>query len=379
MTTEPTPILDDPAQMDAIDKREMLRLVRELPEQCETALGIARGFRADPLPEKPNVVFMTGVGEAGLACEMAAAVLAEDSDAAIAWSRGGRIPRYVGEQSLVFLVDYAGASPLLLRNFREARARGAEVICVSSGGKLLETASREGVRVVKIPPGQPTRTALGYLIVPLVAVIEKLGLAHGSTEKLSHAVKLMKNVRETLRREVPCERNFAKRTAETLANQVPVIYGCPGYRRLVAERWSNQLGANAKQIAATGLLPDAAEGPIAAWELSDKQGAEFAAVLLADPSDKGETAEIAAAVENLLRKHPVVKVTLQGATTAEKLFHGVYLGDYVSCYLAMLYETDPSRSDNVAAIEMKLSAARFAAEQAAAPPPPATSAAEPAE
>ena len=50
--------------------------------------------------------------------------------------------------------------------------------------------------------------------MPVVVTIEKLGLAQGQIEKLSHAIKLMKNVREMLRFETPTARNVAKQTAE---------------------------------------------------------------------------------------------------------------------------------------------------------------------
>ena len=77
---------------------------------------------------------------------MAAAVLADEAEVPIISDHGGRLPSFVGESSLVFVVDYTGKSQSELRNLRDAKHRGAQVICVTTGGKLLEAATKEEVR-----------------------------------------------------------------------------------------------------------------------------------------------------------------------------------------------------------------------------------------
>ena len=41
-------------------------------------------------------------------------------------------------------------------------------------------AAKDRAKIVRIPPGQPSRTAIGYLFVPVVALFEQMGLARGS-------------------------------------------------------------------------------------------------------------------------------------------------------------------------------------------------------
>jgi len=340
--------------MQAVDKRNMLRLINELPEQCETALGIARSFSIEPPAKRPNVVFITGIGDSGAAADMAAAALADEAEIAIESDHGGKLPRYVGEDSLVIVVDYTGKSGSELRNLKEAKSRGADVICVTSGGRLLEAATSEGIRTIKIPPGQPHRSAIGYLFVPLVVTVEKLGFATGSSEKLSHAIKLMKNVREQLRFENPTARNTAKQTAQALFGKLAVIYGAPGYRSVVAARWKSQINANSKGLAFTGAFPDVAGSDISGWELVKNRSGEFGIVLLKDATDKSEVADLMAASEDVLSNFGVIEVDMRGGTTMEKLLYGIYLGDFVSYYLALLYEVNPSVTENVTLVESKL-------------------------
>ena len=354
MNTEPTPALDDLEQMQSVDVRNMLRLINELPEQYETAMGVARSFVAEPLLTKPNVVLISGIGDSAVAADMAAAALAEETDVPIVTDHGGRLPKYVGEESLVFMVDYSGKSQLTLRNCREARLRGARVICVTTGGDLRDAAAKDGIDTIKIMPGQPSRTAVGYLFAPLVVAIEQLGLATGAAEKLSHAVRLLKNVRESFRFESPTARNRAKQVAQGLCGKMVAIYGGGDYRKAVAARWKNLINTNSKALAFTGTYSNAAESEISGWETAERQCKEFAIVFLRDSSDKSELTDLVDVTKELLERFEIIDVQMTGATTVEKLLYGTYLGDYVSYYLALLYGVDPTRTRNIAHVQARL-------------------------
>lgn len=354
MELEPIPVLDDSAKMQEIDKRNMLRLISELPEQYETAMGIGRSFAIEPLPGKPSVVLIAGTGDSGLAADMAQTVLADETETPVVSDHSGRLPKYVGEDALVFVVDYPGKSQSSIRILRDAMQRKAQVICITSGGKLLETASNEGAKIVKIPPGQPHRTAIGYLFAPLVVVMEKLELAEGLTEKLSHAVKLMKSTREGVRFEYPSTRNTAKQTAEALNDKLVVIYGASGYRADVAARWKSQICSNSKIPAFTGVFPDAAESDISGWEMTGAKSKSVGIVLLKDSDDKSETADLMNAAKQILGEFTVLEVELKGATTLEKMLYGLYLGDFVSYYLALLQGVNPTITESAAFMESQL-------------------------
>lgn len=354
MTTEPIPALDDLVRMQAIDKRNMLRLINELPEQCETALGVARNFALEAFDTKPSDVFITGIGDSAIAADMAAAVLSEQAEIPIITDHGAGLPKHIGEDSLVIVMDYTGKSSVMLRNMRDARHRGAAVICLSGSGKLLEQAAKDQISRIAIPPGQPQRTAMGYLLVPIIVTIERLGLVEGEIEKLSHAIKHLKNVREALRFENPSSRNVAKQIAQNLFGKLTLIYGVFGYRAAVARRWRSQINTNSKNLACCGVLHDMATGEISGYELSGGRAQDIAVVLLKDATDRGVTVDLVNAVQEQLAQFNVTIADIRGATTVERMFYGMYLGDYVSYYMALLNEADPFRTEFVEIIENKL-------------------------
>ncbi len=178
MTTEQSlPILDDPIRMQSIDKRNMIRIVDELPEQCERAMNIGRSFVAPEFDAPIDRVFLVGSGDNELACEMAALILAEYIGVPVSVGGVGSVPRFVGASTLAVIVDYSGKNPGILSVYDELQARGIKAVCVTSGGKLSEKAAAGGSKIFKVPPGQPTRSAFGYLVIPPIAVAAACGLA----------------------------------------------------------------------------------------------------------------------------------------------------------------------------------------------------------
>ena len=370
-TQEPLPILDDMARVQSVDRRYMLRLINEMPEQCETALGMGRSLALEDLAEPPNVVLISGGGNSGWGAVSAVAALSPVASGPILAGHSPHVPGYVNEKSLVIAIDYPGNSETTLRAYREAKLRGATVICATTGGALGEAASEDGTKTIKMPGGQPARTALGYILLPVVSALERLGIAPGITEQFQSAIRLTKNVREMLRFEIPTARNLAKQIASALIGRVPVIYAAAGYRIPVANRWINQIGANAKSPAWVGMFPGAIEGSICAWEDCGKSLREATLVFLRDPRDSDtELADVMDVTRDTMVNNPVLEVEMRGNTSAEKLLYGMYLGDYVSFYLALAYEVDPSVCDSVRTIEMRLAEKRM---------PPARPAAEEAE
>ena len=301
---------------------------------------------------------ISGAGDSGLAADMAVEIIANEINVPVLTQQAGQIPHCVGERALVFVVDYSGKSQTALRGYREAKARGANVICITGGGKLREVASADGTRMVRIPAGQPSRSALGYLLIPLVTVIERLGLVSTTTEDIANAIKLMKNIRETFRSETNTARNMAKQVAQALSGHTPVICGAPGARTTIAIRWKNQIGANSKRSAMVCVFPDLLEGPIAAWEGPMDHACNPKFVFLTEAKDKGTDLRlIMTAAGEALEKFGVIEIEIKGATPAERMLYGVYLGDYVSYYLAMIYGVDPTHSKSVNYINEQLAAA----------------------
>ncbi len=354
---ESGPVLDDMARLQTYDPRSMMRLVDELPEQCETALGIGRNLKTI-VPEEPiDMVSVFGTGESALAVEMAEAVILEASTTPVVCRTKGRLPKALGENSLAVFVDHLGKDANTMANYREAIERGVSAVIVTSGGPLLEAANQNETPVVKILSGQPTRTALGYLFIPILTICEKYGIAPNIGEAASFAIKHMKNSREEFRYTYPTARNMAKQIATLFAGKMPVVFGAGDYREIVAKRWRQQINMNAKALALDCEFPGAASQDLSAWEHGTEAVSDCAFVYFKERNEDSDVASLMDISKELLQNYERVDVVMKGTSVIEKMMHGIYMGDYLSCYLGLLYERNPSAGENA-----KYLAARLAGE-----------------
>jgi len=112
----------------------------------------------------------------------------------------------------------------------------------------------------------------------------------------------------------------------------------------VARRWKTQLNENAKAWAAWEAMPEAnhnaIEGSLNPRELSD-------ALYVVQLRDAEEPPQIEAryrAVEELLGERATNRseVRAEGPSRLARVMSAVAIGDLVSVYLAILYQTDPT-------------------------------------
>ncbi|MDH7602202.1 MAG: SIS domain-containing protein [Armatimonadota bacterium] len=351
---EPMAVLDSLERVQSLDSRNVFRLLHDMPEHCETALAIGRSLAVERFAIKPNVLLLVGVGDSGFAADVVAEVLADDVEVPVLTEHTATIPACVNEQSVVFIIDYLGNTPTSLRAYKAAQERGAHVVCVTSGGKLRESAAGSA-RVLSIPAGQPSRFGLVYMALAPIAAAQAMGLASTSDQKASAAILLAKNAREFLRFEVPTARNQAKQVAEMLFGKVPVVIGGSDYRALVGRRWVSEISANAKQCALTCSFNDLADGQVCAWEQLASDTCEPAFVYLVDELDwTTENETIRQASSEVLSKFTRIDLEMKGANNAERLIYGMYFGDYVSYYLALLREVDPYKTESARSIASRL-------------------------
>ena len=255
-TEQPLPLLDDQVKVKGIDTKNYLRIIDELPEQCETALAIGRSTKVVPFEELYNSICITGVGDNAIAADIAAVILSDYCDIPIVINHGENLPLSVGAKTLVFAIDYTGKSKCTLANFNEAVARKSTVYCLAGSGPLLAHANSVGTNIVRIPPGHLMSSAIGYLFMPIISIIDSMGLASGAVNKLVSSIMLMKNYREFFRVSYPAAKNIAKKTAEEIVNKSVVIFGASGYLETVARRFESQLINTSHALASFFILPD---------------------------------------------------------------------------------------------------------------------------
>jgi glucose/mannose-6-phosphate isomerase len=162
--------------------------------------------------------------------------------------------------------------------------------------------------------------------------------------EVQEVIEQLKNMREIFRPEISIGENQAKQIASKLQNRIPVIwspYLC------VANRFKCQINENSKQLALAEELPEFNHNHIVGFEglSSDHQ---FIVVAFRFPSEHPNVSlRFEITKEIIGKKVDIVDIIIKEGNLLTQLITSTYLGDYISMYLALLNNQDPSTVESI--------------------------------
>lgn len=327
--------LNDRKVMEAFDPSGMLTLTERFPAQCREAWALAKAADLRPLQTRPGVVILAGMGGSAAGGDFARALFDAQGTAPFIVVRDPVIPHYVGVGDLVFCASYSGDTEETLAAYTAARQTGAHVVAITSGGELARRAETDGVDLIRVPGGQPPRTAFGFMTIPIVVAAERFRLLPEQPHEATYALL------ETLAEEWGVEQGEEpKALANKLHRALPILYGVGPAAALVANRWRSQINENAKQLAFSNGYPELDHNEIMGWVGAPRLGvARFEGIRL----ELGEDSKRAEITERLLEEAiTFTPVKGRGDSLFARLLTLTHLADWVSLYLARLNEVDPA-------------------------------------
>jgi len=333
--------LDDRKFLTENDPTGMLGLTLDFADQCDRAWSIFREADVAPLDFDPTSVVMTGLGGSAAGGDFVRAVFDDSGNVPFAVNRDYGMPAYVGPQTLVFAVSYSGNTEETLAAYADAKSRGATVVVVSSGGKLTDLARSQGDRTIAVPGGQPPRTAMGYLLVPVLATCAKFGLV--PEQDFRSAIESIRAAAAACGPDSPAEANPAKQIAAHMTGKLAMLYAMSGWAFAVAQRWRGQINENAKEMAFTHVMPELCHNEILGWVGSGEQGvSDWVTVVLGDGNESARMRLRAQITFDIIGGATAFhQVKAYGDTVLAKALSLAHVGDYVSLYLASLAGRDP--------------------------------------
>jgi len=328
----------------------MIDLTEGFPAQCREAFSIANAFDFPNSLHDCKSICVAGLGGSAAGGDFLRALMDESGSTNVVVWRDYGLPSWVDKDTLVIACSYSGNTEETLSAAETAKERGSKLLAITSGGEL-ETL---GIPTCKIPGGQPPRTALGYLFVPLAVAAEKLGYL--PKQDFDSAFSLLDHCKEIWGIAAGFDDNIAKRMAESLVGCVPLVYGSGTWGGLVANRWKGQLCENSKVLAFANCFPELNHNEIMGWEGSEKQNVLQWSVLVLESGDESQKMRkrIDVSCEILRPKAELCTVKPQGTSLLERMLSLIYLGDFVSIYLAALNEVDPETIDSINKLKAEL-------------------------
>jgi glucose/mannose-6-phosphate isomerase len=122
-----------------------------------------------------------------------------------------------------------------------------------------------------------------------------------------------------------------------------LIYGTVDDTDFIAMRWKTQFNENAKQPAFWNVFPELNHNEILALVRADLLANQYV-LLLQNDYDRRENRDRMEIMMTLFERYkvPFTEVKAEGESELAQILSQIYLGDYVSYYLALLNEVDPT-------------------------------------
>ena len=334
--------LDDPATYRKLDPSQFFQRLRDLPSQFPRVEGAVAQLRLPPKLGKAHRVLVVGMGGSAIGGELLADVAAyEGSVPVIVW-RDYDLPHWVDDRTLVLVCSHSGRTQESLSGFRRAMTLKAPVVVMTGGEVLARESQQAGLPVVPFDYQGEPRSGIGYSFLGPLLLLQRLGLmAPGTRDQWTEMRREVAAMTTAIGEDVPAEHNEAKSLALKMHQRLPVVYG-GGILAGVARRWKTQLNENAKSWAVAETLPEAHHNTVEG-RLPLSLGQQVYGVLL-QPCNQQRLSVRYEATAELFTQRGVdfTKVAAHGTSPLSQIMTTVVLGDYASCYLAMLNGVDPS-------------------------------------
>jgi len=277
-------------------------------------------------------ICISGLGGSGIGGSIVSDLVLSSCSKPIILNKGYHLPGFVSDHTLVIISSYSGNTEETLEALSIAEQRGAQIACITSGGKLKEIAIQKGYNYIEIPGGYPPRAAFGYSSLQSLFILNQYNLIHDDfVAQLHNTVKLL----DAQKKEIQDE---AELIAKSLLNTIPVIYTEEKFAG-VAVRFRQQINENSKMLCWHHVVPEMNHNELVGWAGSPKN---VFVVWLRSNLEYYRNAKRLEINQSIIkdRGQNSIEIWAKGENIIEQSYYFIHLCDWVSYYLAELKEID---------------------------------------
>ena len=330
-------------EMHAIDPKNMYQLIKDFPTQAREAIRIGKEARLSLSVRGIREIVLCGLGGSAIGGDLLKSYLGSDLKVPFLVNRHYTLPAFVGPGTLVIISSYSGNTEETNTAHREALKRKAKILCISSNGMTETLAKKSKAPLIKIPGGQPPRSALAYSFFPLLIALSRLGFIKDKSREIKEALALLDEKSAEYSNPDPAV-NRALQLASAICGRIAIIYSSTERFDAVNTRWRGQIAENAKSLCFGNVLPEMNHNELVGWKALRDQMRDMHVIFLRDRGDHPRVQvrmDITKEVISQYTPH-IAEVWSEGTTLLARMLTLVTLGDWVSYYLAILHREDPS-------------------------------------
>jgi len=353
--------LDNLEEIKWLDSNNMIGSLQALGDQLKAAWSESRLVQIPPEYKEVQNIVVVGMGGDTLGPHLIRSVF--DVSLPLQILSDYLPPPFVDESTLVIVSSYSGTTEEILSVLEESLERGAKIIGIGSGSKLIKNLKREGLPYYHFdtkynPCGQP-RAGLGYLIGGVLGFLSQLGFVNFSDQNMEKVLVAIGEANKRFGLDCKLEQNQAKKTASDLLGKIPIVVAAQ-FLAGNAHIFANQINENAKTFSAYFLLPDINHHLLEGIRFPANLGERIKFVFLETNQYSKKIKARVEITKEVLSKVGVesISYSVKSVDRSEAAFEVLALSSWASFYLAIANEIDPTPIPNVEFFKQQL--AKFA-------------------
>ena len=330
--------LTDPSTFKHLDPKDVFGSTGLLSDQVKQVLEDFKSI--NPTEEFRNVknIVISGMGGSAYGGHVALSLLKDRLSVPLYVNNDYTLPEFVNEQSLVILISYSGSTEETLASYEDAKKRGAKISGLTSGGKLGEFLKKNSTFYYVFDPknnpsGQP-RLGTGYTVIGTLLLINKLGVCEDLSSQIGTAVTELEG-------STPSIKEKSIDLSHNLQNTIPAVFAADfleGNSHIIR----NQFNETSKSFSSFSPIPELNHHLMEGLKYPrDKK----ITILFLDsefyPSIIRKRVKL---TQDVVSKNniPFEAYSPSGSSKLSQILNVLSLGGYITFYLGILYDEDPS-------------------------------------
>ncbi|HCA42263.1 MAG TPA: bifunctional phosphoglucose/phosphomannose isomerase [Bacteroidetes bacterium] len=343
-------------EIKTLDKGNMFDVLSNFSSQCEDALKIAEAVDLSgyDFTGIDNIV-LNGLGGSAIGGDLVRGYLQYSLPVPMFINRNYSMPGFASDKTLSIISSYSGDTEETNAAFIDSLNKNCKIICITSGGKVESLAKENNLPVFKLPKGFQPRCAVGYSFFIVLKIIQKLKLAEINEKEISETIRIINDLSTVYSSQN--EMNTALKIAESLKGKLPVIYSGIDVMDVVNYRWRGQICENAETLAFGNIYPEMNHNELVGWRINKDVMKNIVVIYLRDKDDNERIKLRMDITKEIYKRYSekILEISGNSEYKLARIFEMIYLGDWISFYLAILNNVDPSEIEPIHYLKKKLS------------------------
>jgi len=332
------------------DKHNLFNILCEYPKDVRNAYNIIKGKKFTIDTENINKIVYCGMGGSAIAGDIVQTFFnyGHENLKKITFfvNRGYELPVFTDNKTLVILNSYSGNTEETLEAAASAIKITDKILVFSSGGEISQFADKHIFDLVELPTGFQPRCALNYSLLTLIGALISLGFLKFKPNLSKIVDEIEANYIEKCAQYSDLnDENPALFISEDLCGRIPIIYTENKYYGAVSLRYRQHFQENSKNLAFGNVLPEMNHNEINSLNYPKDLLTRVLLIAIRDEEAEHPRVNIRfEAFEELLKEKEIdlIQFYPEGSCILTRMFDAFYFSDWLSYYLAMINEVDPT-------------------------------------